>query len=97
MATCRHCHQKPESRPRGLCWKCYYIQGVRELYPSTSKFARRGTGLRRPSFYRIPAESTQARPGSKEKILVMIDSLERGEHLYHPDDLTCFDKQMESE
>ena len=29
------------NRPRGLCWSCYYRPGVREQYPSTSKFARR--------------------------------------------------------
>jgi hypothetical protein len=39
---CRHCGRVRASRPRGLCWSCYYTQGVRELFPSTSKFARRG-------------------------------------------------------
>lgn len=34
---CRHCHQAPVSRPRGLCWACYYTPGVKSLYPSTSK------------------------------------------------------------
>ena len=41
---CRHCHEGPVNRPRGLCWSCYYRPGVRDLYPSTSKFARRGEG-----------------------------------------------------
>jgi hypothetical protein len=30
---CRHCCQYPIGRPRGLCWKCFYTPGVRELYP----------------------------------------------------------------
>ena len=39
---CRHCQKVRSNRPRGLCWSCYYTPGVRDLYPSTSKFARRG-------------------------------------------------------
>ncbi len=38
---CRHCRKSSVSRPRGLCWGCYYTPGVRDLYPITSKFARR--------------------------------------------------------
>lgn len=35
---CRHCSKFKANRPRGLCWKCYYTPGVRDLFPSTSKF-----------------------------------------------------------
>lgn len=38
---CRHCQKVRANRPRGLCWGCYYTPGVLELYPSTSKFAKR--------------------------------------------------------
>ena len=41
---CRHCRRSGVNRPRGLCWTCYYTPGVRELYPSGSKYARRGVG-----------------------------------------------------
>ena len=41
---CRHCTKSKVNRPRGLCWSCYYTPGVKELYPSTSKYARRGIG-----------------------------------------------------
>ena len=44
IATCRHCSKSKVNRPRGLCWSCYYTPGVKELYPSTSKYARRGVG-----------------------------------------------------
>ena len=44
IAVCRHCSKSKVNRPRGLCWSCYYTPGVRDLYPSTSKFARRGVG-----------------------------------------------------
>lgn len=37
--TCRHCRSKKASRPKGLCWSCYFRPGVKELYKSTSKFA----------------------------------------------------------
>ena len=39
---CRHCKKVKANRPRGLCWSCYYSPSVREKYPSTSKFGRRG-------------------------------------------------------
>jgi hypothetical protein len=35
---CRHCGMNPVQRPRGLCWKCYLIPGLRLQYPSLSKF-----------------------------------------------------------
>jgi hypothetical protein len=41
---CRHCHKHAVNRPRGLCWPCWYIPGVRALYPSTSKYANRRQG-----------------------------------------------------
>lgn len=37
--TCRHCQRKKPNRPRGLCYSCYYLPGVRDQYPSTSKFS----------------------------------------------------------
>ena len=42
---CRHCNRRPSNRPRGLCWTCYYTPGLRDQYPSTSKFGRRGVEL----------------------------------------------------
>lgn len=32
--VCRHCHKVKPTRPRGLCWACYYTPGVRDLYPA---------------------------------------------------------------
>lgn len=40
---CQNCSRHPASRPRGLCWNCYYKPGVRDRFPSTSKYARRRT------------------------------------------------------
>src|SRR5262245_26849522 len=85
MNVCRHCQRRPINRPRGLCWSCYYLPGVRELYPSTSKFARRGignfNGLAPP-----PAFPTTAAPGSPEKVDVLADRARMLQDLWHPMD-----------
>ena len=62
MSLCRHCHRASVNRPRGLCWSCYYTPGVRERYPSTSKFARRGVGNFCGNAQ--PCEPTAALPGT---------------------------------
>jgi hypothetical protein len=84
---CRHCHKTPSNRPRGLCWTCYYTPGVRELFPSTSKFARRGLGNFCGSAP-LPEFPTQAMPGSDAKVLVLIERARRRQALFHPDDAT---------
>jgi hypothetical protein len=81
---CRHCGKVKSNRPRGLCWSCYYSPGVREKYPSTSKFARRGV-----SDYNglspLP-EPTQALPGSPEKVAVLEMRARLRQALWHPAD-----------
>lgn len=81
---CRHCQQKPANRPRRMCWTCYYTDGVRSLYPSTSKFARRGV---RDRFGRqtLP-EPTCTLPGSEGKLKVLESRARAGEELFHPRD-----------
>ena len=82
---CRHCHQAPISRPRKLCWSCYYSPGVRELYPSTSKFGRRGVG----NFYGrapLPPFPTLALPGTPEKIALLTQRAQQRQQLFHPSD-----------
>jgi hypothetical protein len=84
---CRHCQKSKVNRPRGLCWTCYYKPGVRELYPSTSKFARRGVGnfCGTPP---LPHFSTRAVPGSEEKIAILTQRAQSGQSLWHPNDVT---------
>jgi hypothetical protein len=48
---CRHCGSRKVTRPRGLCWTCYYTPAVSALYPSTSKLGRRGA---RPDQIELP-------------------------------------------
>ena len=84
---CQHCRQAPISRPRRLCWVCYYKPGVRDLYPSTSKYGRHGVGNingNRP----LPAFPTDALPGSPEKIAVLAMRAQLKQSLWHPDDAT---------
>jgi hypothetical protein len=82
---CRHCGRVPSSRPRGLCWKCYYTPGVRDLYPSTSKFAQHGLA----DFYGVaslPSEPTRALPGSAEKVAILMERALQRQALWHPGD-----------
>lgn len=82
---CRHCHAAPVSRPRGLCWVCYYAPGVRGRFPSTSKFARRGEG-NFTGVAPLPAFPTAALPGTPEKIAVLAERARMKQNLWHPDD-----------
>jgi hypothetical protein len=33
-AVCRHCGEKPVTRPKGLCWTCSHDAAVRGQYPA---------------------------------------------------------------
>lgn len=83
--VCRHCRAKRVSRPRGLCWNCYYSPGVKELYPGTGRGSRHGPG----NVYRnapLAPEPTAHPPGTAEKLAVMAARAEGGFRLWHPDD-----------
>lgn len=83
---CRHCHKATVSRPRGLCWVDYYTPGIKELYPPTSKYAKKGEGNDfREGALPVP---TAAPPGSLEKVAVLIARVKAREQLWHPDDET---------
>ncbi len=82
--TCRNCKKRKVARPRGLCWTCYYAPGVRDLYPSTSKFARRGVGLGNQC--KAPPHPCGAAPGSESRIRTLERRAEIGAELFHPCD-----------
>jgi hypothetical protein len=82
---CRHCQRSQVNRPRGLCWSCYYSPGVRDLYPSTSKFARRGVGGGNAQVV-LPPTPTQALPGSAEKVAILEERARLRLALWHPAD-----------
>src|SRR6476661_8376311 len=85
IATCRHCSKSKVNRPRGLCWSCYYTPGVKELYPSTSKYARRGVG-NFTGTAPLPPVPTTAVPGSPEKLAVLEQRARAHLALWHPAD-----------
>lgn len=80
---CKHCGQSKVNRPRGLCWSCYYRPGVKELYPSTSKFARRGIANFNGEAVK-PALPTTAAPGTPEKMAVLEERARNKQALWHP-------------
>jgi hypothetical protein len=84
---CQHCNAAPISRPRRLCWACYYTSGVRDLYPSTSKFGRRGVGNFNGS-PPLPPFATSALPGSPAKLAVLEERARLRLSLWHPGDAT---------
>jgi hypothetical protein len=60
----------------------FYAPGVREQFPSTSKFARRGV---RDKNGRAPLpEPTAARPGTEAKVRVLAERARLGLALWHP-------------
>lgn len=83
--NCRHCQQAKVNRPRGLCWSCYYRPGIRDKYPSTSKFGRRSFG----NFFGkapLPPQPTSASPGTPEKVAVLEERARLKLSLWHPED-----------
>src|SRR4051794_1480050 len=92
MNLCRHCKRSKQNRPRGLCWSCYYRPGVRETFPSTSKFARRGI-LDFNGYAATAVRPTSAPPGSPEKVAVLEERAQQGLALWHPQD-AAFDVRL---
>lgn len=91
--ACRHCGRPKVNRPRGLCWTCFYAPGVRDKYPSESKFHPLANAVveEEADFNgRIvePDEPTTALPGTEEKVRVMIQRAALRQGLFHPNDAT---------
>lgn len=80
---CRNCNHSKPNRPRGLCWTCYYTPGVRDRFPSTSKFARRGVGDFNGKA-KLPPVPTHAMPGSEEKVAILEERARLKVSLWHP-------------
>jgi hypothetical protein len=87
IQMCRHCNRVKANRPRGLCWSCYYTPGVREQFPSTSKFAQRGIDDFN-GHAPLPPLPTRALPGTPEKVAVLMERARLRQALWHPQDAT---------
>jgi hypothetical protein len=90
---CRHCQRVPSNRPRGLCWSCYYTPGLRERYPSTSKFARRGLDDFNGKAA-LPPQPTPAMPGTPEKIAILEERARLRQSLWHPMDAPTMERLL---
>jgi hypothetical protein len=82
IPVCKHCRIAKVNRPRGLCWTCYYTPGVKDQYPSTSKYARRGLGNFNGNAP-LP-EPTPYPPGTPEKMAVLELRAQLQQALWHP-------------
>ena len=91
IPICKHCQKSKVNRPRGLCWSCYYTPGVKEMYPSTSKYARRGVGNFTGNAPVAPRPTCFA-PGTAEKMAVLEERAKNKQALWHP-----FDAQYEGD
>jgi hypothetical protein len=60
------------------------------MYPSTSKYARRGVG-NFCGLAPLPTLATRAVPGSAEKIAILAERAKNKQSLWHPDDVTFGD------
>jgi hypothetical protein len=85
-SMCRHCGKEVVTRPRGLGWKCYYTPGVKDRYPSTSKFARRGVSAETNAPSRTPARACPHPPGSEGRIGTLEARAAATESMTHPGD-----------
>jgi hypothetical protein len=92
VALCKHCQKKKVNRPRGLCWNCYYLPGVKEGYESGSKFAFRGLGQGFNPRLTV-CEPTSAMPGTSEKLAVLCQRARLGQELWHADDAGVVEKR----
>lgn len=85
---CVHCGTtKNVSRPRGLCWTCYYTPGLRDQYPPVSKKGEYGAlaGKDRNVQSAQPTP-TDTLPGTEERFRVMEERVRNGQATKHPED-----------
>jgi hypothetical protein len=55
------------------------------MYPSTSKYARRGVGDFNGQT-KLATQPTKALPGSEEKVAILAERARLGQSLWHPQD-----------
>jgi hypothetical protein len=85
VPLCLHCGGNAKHGSRGLCCRCYKRLEIRARYPVIRDCARTvGLGIMTP--HDKPVASTDALPGTPEKIEAMGQRLAMGCTLYHPDD-----------
>ncbi len=86
---CRHCRKAPVSRPRGLCFRCYYRPGVKKMFPPLlqARFVSKLADF--SGLGKLPPCPTSAAPGTPEKVAVLAQRAQAGCRLFHPEDGVC--------
>lgn len=86
---CRHCRRRKITRPRRMCWNCYYNPDVTRLYPQKdTKHNNRGIhgGNNDTAPAPLPEPITK-RPDPLNYFIVLMNRALAREELFHPDDL----------
>jgi len=86
MRMCRHCNRRKANKCRGLCFSCYFKPGVRERYPSESKFGQWGIGHSTPAA-RADFAPTKTPPGTETRVAVYATRAVMRLPIFHPNDL----------
>lgn len=83
---CKHCGEGKRSRPRGLCWTCFYDESVRSQYASKQtehgRLDRESTNITPP----LAPNPTSHPPGTEAKFAVLMERASAGYQLFHPAD-----------
>lgn len=103
---CRHCNRPcPDTRPRGLCWGCYFTPDIADRYPPMNARLRcmgrarenaplveaADANLELPAIpFNFP-KPTAHPPGSVRKVAVMRYRARHRQPLFGPADASCID------
>lgn len=83
-AYCDFCGEHRRILRLGLCYICYYSPQIRKKYKEDRDEDRKYPTEQIP--YPLPAQPTDAQPGTEAKIEVMAERVARKEALHHPHD-----------
>lgn len=99
--SCLHCRRQRPCPNRGLCRKCYRQPAIRSQYPVLTMQAR-SDGTVVPNQFNdtnhvppLDTAPTNARPGSRLKMLIMQRRAEEGKQVFHPGDASTRCTPME--
>lgn len=86
--VCVNCKRTLIIQARNLCGTCHKRPDVRALHTPV-KDCLSGSPIVKGDSSILPAEPTQAQPGSEEKIRILAERAAAGIALHHPDDRRC--------
>ena len=78
---CQHCGKSAITRSRRLCWRCYYTGDILTQYTPNPRGGLQSNNHRTP-----PDDSTQARPSTLDKEMILAFRESKGQQLWHPND-----------